>query len=130
MVVIDRKFGKYVHTEVEQKFLLATIPPDTIFHADITDHYIPNTTLRLRRMQTGHGVTFKFAQKSRVHPHETWVILQRNLPDRNAAKEMHDRSDRCAYHHPSVLLSHCNDDIHDLNHCGSKKNPRDSWSTR
>ena len=79
MVVVDKKFGKYVHPEVERKFLLATIPPDTTFHADITDHYIPNTTLRLRRMQTEHEVTFKLAQKLRVHPHDTRVILHTNF---------------------------------------------------
>ncbi|MBO0781192.1 MAG: hypothetical protein J2P37_20420 [Ktedonobacteraceae bacterium] len=79
MVVVDKKFGKYVHPEVERKFLLATIPPGITFHADITDHYIPNTTLRLRRMQTEHEVAFKFAQKLRVHPHDTRVILHTNF---------------------------------------------------
>ncbi len=79
MVVVDKKFGKYVHPEVERKFLLATIPLGTIFLADITDHYIPNTTLRLRRMQTEHDVTFKFAQKLRVHPQDTRVILHTNF---------------------------------------------------
>ena len=79
MVVVDKKFGKYAHPEVERKFLVATIPPGTIFQAAITDHYIPNTTLRLRRMQTEHEVTFKLAQKLRVHPHETRVILHTNF---------------------------------------------------
>jgi CYTH domain-containing protein len=79
MVVVDKKFGKYVHPEVERKFLLAAIPPGTTFHADITDHYIPDTTLRLRRMQTEHEVTFKLAQKLRVHPHDTRVILHTNF---------------------------------------------------
>ena len=79
MVVVDKKFGKYAHPEVERKFLVATIPPDAIFHAAITDHYIPNTTLRLRRMQTEHAVTFKFAQKLRVHPDETRVIFHTNF---------------------------------------------------
>ena len=79
MVIVGKKFGKYAHPEVERKFLLATIPPRTIFNADITDHYIPNTTLRLRRMQTEHEVTFKLAQKLRVHPHDTRVILHTNF---------------------------------------------------
>lgn len=79
MVAVDKKFGKYVHPEVERKFLLATIPPGTTFLADITDHYIPNTTLRLRRVQTEHEVTFKLAQKLRVHPHDTRVILHTNF---------------------------------------------------
>lgn len=79
MVVVDKKFGKYVHPEVERKFLLATLPPGAIFQTDITDHYIPDTTLRLRRMQTEHDVVFKFAQKLRVQPHDTRVILHTNF---------------------------------------------------
>lgn len=79
MVVVDEKFGKYAHPEVERKFLLATIPPGSIFQADITDHYIPDTTLRLRRMQTEQEVTFKLGQKLRVHPQETRVILHTNF---------------------------------------------------
>lgn len=79
MVVVDKKFGKYAHPEVERKFLLATMPPGTTFQADIIDHYIPDTTLRLRRMQTEHVVTFKLGQKLRVHPHETRVILHTNF---------------------------------------------------
>lgn len=58
---------------------MGTIPPDTTFGADILDHYIPDTTLRLRRMQTEHEVTFKLGQKLRVHPHETQVIFHTNL---------------------------------------------------
>lgn len=79
MVVVDKKFGKYANPEVERKFLLAAIPSGTIFHADITDHYIPNTTLRLRRMQTEHEVTFKLGQKLRVQPDDTRVILHTNF---------------------------------------------------
>ncbi len=79
MVIVDKKFGKYVHPEVERKFLVATIPSGATFQADITDHYIPNTTLRLRRMQTEHEVTFKLAQKLRIHPHDTRVILHTNF---------------------------------------------------
>lgn len=79
MVVIDKKFGKYAHPEVERKFLLATVPSSTTFRADIIDHYITDTTLRLRRMQTEHEVTFKFAQKLRVQPHDTRVILHTNF---------------------------------------------------
>jgi CYTH domain-containing protein len=79
MVVVDKNFGKYGYPEVERKFLLATIPSDTIFHSDITDHYITNTTLRLRRVQTEHEATFKLAQKLRVHPHDTRVILHTNF---------------------------------------------------
>lgn len=79
MVDIDKKFGKYAHPEVERKFLVATIPPGSVFRVDITDHYIPNTTLRLRKMQTEHDVTFKLGQKLRVHPHETRIIFHTNF---------------------------------------------------
>jgi CYTH domain-containing protein len=79
MVVVDEKFGKYAHPEVERKFLLAAVPSGAKFHAEIIDHYITDTTLRLRRMQTEHEVTFKFAQKLRVHPDDTRVILHTNF---------------------------------------------------
>jgi CYTH domain-containing protein len=70
---------KYAHPEVERKFLVAATPVNTVFHADITDHYISNTTLRLRRMQTEHEVIFKLGQKLRVHPHDTRVIFHTNF---------------------------------------------------
>lgn len=79
MVVVDKKFGKYVHPEVERKFLLAALPSGATFHATITDHYIPATTLRLRRMQTEREVTWKFGQKLRVQPHDARVILHTNF---------------------------------------------------
>jgi CYTH domain-containing protein len=79
MMAIDKKFGKYAHPEVERKFLLAVTPPDIAFHSDITDLYIPNTTLRLRRMQAEHEVTFKLGQKLRVQPGDTRVILHTNF---------------------------------------------------
>ncbi|HLI08123.1 MAG TPA: hypothetical protein VKV40_16260 [Ktedonobacteraceae bacterium] len=79
MDAVDKKFRKYAHPEVERKFLVATIPPGSIFQADITDHYIPNTTLRLRRMQAGDEVTFKLGQKLRLHPSETRVIFHTNF---------------------------------------------------
>lgn len=78
-MAIDKKFGKYAHPEVERKFLVAAIPPDSVFQAAITDHYIPNTTLRLRRMQTEHEAIFKLGQKVRVDPHKTRVILHTNF---------------------------------------------------
>jgi CYTH domain-containing protein len=79
MLVVDKKFGKYVKPEVERKFLLAAILPGTTFHSDITDLYITNTTLRLRRMQTGHEVKLKLGQKLRVQPDDTRVILHTNF---------------------------------------------------
>jgi len=79
MVVVDKPFGKYAHPEVERKFLVATIPPGSTLYADILDHYIANTTLRLRRVQTGHEVIFKLGQKLRLHPDETRVIFHTTL---------------------------------------------------
>lgn len=79
MADIDNKFGKYAHPEIERKFLLATVPPDATYNADITDHYISNTTLRLRRMETEHEVTFKLGQKLRVHPDDTRVIFHTTI---------------------------------------------------
>jgi CYTH domain-containing protein len=79
MAIINTPFGKYAHPEVERKFLVATIPSGSTFSADILDHYIPQTTLRLRRMQTEHNVTFKLGQKLRVHPEETRVIFHTSV---------------------------------------------------
>lgn len=79
MAIVDKPFGKYAHPEIERKFLLAAIPSGATFLADITDHYVPNTTLRLRRVQTEYEVTFKLGQKLRVHPHETRVIFHTNF---------------------------------------------------
>jgi len=79
MEVVDKPFGKYAHPEVERKFLLATIPSGSAFSADITDHYIPNTALRLRKVQTEQEVTFKLAQRLRVHPHQTRIIFHTNF---------------------------------------------------
>jgi CYTH domain-containing protein len=78
-VVVDKKIGKYAHPEVERKFLVATIPPGSMLSAEITDHYISNTTLRLRRMQSEQEVVFKLGQKLRVNPHETRVIFHTNF---------------------------------------------------
>lgn len=75
MAIVDKSFGKYAHPEVERKFLLAAIPSGASLLAHITDHYVSNTTLRLRRVQTEHEVTFKLGQKLRAHPHETRVIF-------------------------------------------------------
>jgi len=79
MAIIGKPFGKYAHPEVERKFLVATVPPGSTFSADITDHYIPDTTLRLRRMQMEHDVIFKLGQKLRPLPHEARVIFHTTL---------------------------------------------------
>lgn len=79
MSIIDKPFGKYAHPEVERKFLVATIPSGSTFSTDILDHYVVQTTLRLRRMQTEHDVTFKLGQKLRVHPDETRIIFHTSV---------------------------------------------------
>lgn len=79
MVVIDKPFDKYAHPEIERRFLLATIPPGSTLRADITDHYILKTTLRLRKVQTEREVTFKFAQKLRVQPRDPRIIFHTNV---------------------------------------------------
>lgn len=79
MAIADKPSGKYAHPEVERKFLLAAVPSGSTLRADILDHYIPGTTLRLRRMQTEHKVILKLGQKLRVHPDETRVIFHTSL---------------------------------------------------
>lgn len=79
MVTGDKKFGKYARPEIERTFLVATLPPGSIFQAEITDHYIPQTTLRVRCMQTTRETIWKLGQKIRLHPHETRVILHTSI---------------------------------------------------
>lgn len=79
MAILDKPSGKYAHPEVERKFLLAAVPPGSTFRADILDHYIADTTLRLRRMKTEHEVILKLGQKLRVHPDNTRVIFHTSL---------------------------------------------------
>ena len=66
----SQRIGKYACLETERRYLLKTIPDDLAANANswlITDHYLPNTRLRLRKMEfiTGDDTIYKLTQKYR-----------------------------------------------------------------
>ena len=66
----SQRIGKYACLEVECRYLLSQIPDDLLDNPQgwlITDHYFPNTRLRLRHMQSlsGDDYIYKLTQKYR-----------------------------------------------------------------
>jgi CYTH domain-containing protein len=66
----SQRIGKYACLEVESRYLLNKIPDDLLDNPQgwlITDHYFPNTRLRLRHMQSlsGDEHLYKLTQKYR-----------------------------------------------------------------
>lgn len=58
--------GRYAQLEREQRWLLSRLPDQLKNPVEISDHYLSNTRLRLRRMQSSSTVVWKLAQKVRV----------------------------------------------------------------
>jgi CYTH domain-containing protein len=79
MLQIDKNFGKYAKAEVERKFLLKALPEGAVLHSEITDLYITDTTLRLRKAKTETGIAYKLGQKIRPNPESARVILHTNM---------------------------------------------------
>jgi CYTH domain-containing protein len=77
----SQRIGKYACLETERRYLLKTIPDDLAANANgwlITDHYLPNTRLRLRKMESlaGNDTIHKLTQKYRAenqNPYETTI---------------------------------------------------------
>ncbi len=66
-----QRLGKYACLEIERRYLLKTIPGNLAADGDgwlITDHYFPQTRLRLRHMQSVSGGEniYKLTQKYRT----------------------------------------------------------------
>lgn len=57
--------GSYAHIEREQRWLLSGLPEGVAHPVEILDRYFRQSTLRLRRMQTGSSVVYKLGQKVR-----------------------------------------------------------------
>jgi CYTH domain-containing protein len=57
--------GRYSQSEREQRWILEELPHDRHDPVEILDHYLTNTRLRLRRMQSDTEVVWKLAQKVR-----------------------------------------------------------------
>ncbi|HEX6269495.1 MAG TPA: hypothetical protein VFZ43_04620 [Anaerolineales bacterium] len=66
----SQRIGKYACLEIERRYLLKQIPEDLVKNTNgwlITDHYFPNTRLRLRGMNSisGNETIYKLTQKYR-----------------------------------------------------------------
>ena len=64
----SKRIGKYACLEIERRYLLKDIPADLDVTGNgwrIIDRYLPDTRLRLRRMESraGEGRIFKLTQK-------------------------------------------------------------------
>ncbi|MFE4461994.1 hypothetical protein ACFROC_31980, partial [Nocardia tengchongensis] len=57
--------GKYAKIESERRFLLTEMPTQASDPRLIEDRYIVGTRLRLRRVEVGAQVVYKFCQKVR-----------------------------------------------------------------
>jgi CYTH domain-containing protein len=104
-----QRVGKYACLEIERRYLLRELPAGLTVrspHVRITDHYIPRTRLRLRRMVDSRGgaVTRKLAQKFHADgsgPLETTITnLYLDEPEYEALRALGGREitkDRYAY---------------------------------
>lgn len=58
--------GRYSQLEREQRWQLRTVPANATNKRLIIDHYIVDTTLRLRMVEEPEGAVYKVSQKVRV----------------------------------------------------------------
>jgi CYTH domain-containing protein len=71
--------GRYAVTEREQRWLLDRLPADVADPVEILDKYLPSSTLRLRRAQSGSAVVYKLGQKVRDNPGHPSINQMTNL---------------------------------------------------
>ena len=79
MTNLDNPSNKYAKQEVERKFLLKKIPDHSVFHLKITDYYIKDSTLRLRKTEDKRGVNYKLGQKFRINKSSPMRIMHTSL---------------------------------------------------
>ena len=80
----SQRYGKYAGLEVESRFLLNRIPDELLEKPQgwlITDHYFPNTRLRLRYMQSlsGDNNIYKLTQKYRSETQNAYETIITNI---------------------------------------------------
>src|SRR5687767_8847788 len=74
--------SRYAEMELERRFLLASLPPNLVRPIRITDRYIRQTDLRVRKMENQEGPgspLFKLAQKVRPDPEDPSRVALTNL---------------------------------------------------
>jgi CYTH domain-containing protein len=79
--VIERSAGqgRYAQVEREQRWILSRRPVGIDSPMSIVDLYIPGTRLRLRRMESDTGVTYKLGQKVRLTPADPELVKLTNI---------------------------------------------------
>jgi CYTH domain-containing protein len=79
--VIDRISGegRYAVTEREQRWLLRRLPEGLTNPVEITDTYLRQSTLRLRRARDGSTVVHKLGQKVRHDPFRPSLVQLTNM---------------------------------------------------
>ena len=80
----SQRIGKYACLEIERRYLLKRMPEDVPAVTGIwliTDHYLPNTRLRLRKMEsiTGNNIVYKLTQKYRSETQNAYETTITNL---------------------------------------------------
>jgi CYTH domain-containing protein len=80
----SQRIGKYACLEIERKYLLSCLPVDLNEqdpHWQITDHYLVQTRLRLRRMAqpATNQVLYKLGQKYRTDEQDSSQSTMTNL---------------------------------------------------
>jgi CYTH domain-containing protein len=71
--------GRYAAIEREQRWLLRLVPEGVVNPVEILDTYLPDSTLRLRRVRAGSTVVYKFGQKVRHDPHRPSLVQMTNM---------------------------------------------------
>jgi hypothetical protein len=79
MIVRHPGEGRYAREERERRWVLSGLPDGLGDAVHITDHYLPGTGLRLRRMESGTEVVRKLGQKVRPTPASPAVVKLTNM---------------------------------------------------
>lgn len=71
--------GRYAQLEREQRWLLQDVPAGVVDERVIVDHYWTGTSLRLRRVEDSHGISYKLTQKVRTDVHSPELVKITNI---------------------------------------------------
>ena len=71
--------GRYSRFEREQRWLLNRVPDRLTDPIEITDHYLRDTHLRLRRVESAQEVHWKLGQKIRVRSESPEIVRLTNV---------------------------------------------------
>ena len=71
--------GRYSTIEREQRWVLSAVPIGLVDPIEISDRYIRDTDLRLRRMKSADEVIWKLGQKIRVRAESPEIVNMTNI---------------------------------------------------